>query len=492
MPVPLVSTGSTSGTGNIYFASTMIRPLTLLLLAVAGYATEVRYTNEAAELLQGARLPAVAGVVLGLPADPGGLGRSPAGLAEYEHPELVLHHAVLYSGLGATQDEILLAVPVQNRVGLGVAMTRVGADGIMRVNEGEDPDFENPATFSASDWVGTLGVGRAWFQGRLLGGAAVRFLLRELDQTGVGAQTEGSVVWKDPRGWRVGARLDRGFGSFAGWESGRREYSPADVMIGAGVEKKMPYFYGRGFLGWESPGLAHGDAQTTFTDKDVRIQNDPWLFLRASRLGGEFQFDFGGVLRAGCEVQALTRLTDFLQEKDEDGLFGESSGMVSFGAGYLWANRARVDYALVVDPDLGNMHRVALGLIFGVARQKKSAVPDDLPGPAPLDSVPTSAPVAPAPSDSVPVASPVTMPPAPAEATDSLATPATAADPAAPTPEPEAPAVAPAAPASAVEPASAAPAPSVPAASSAAEPAKSAPAKTPSSDDEWDAPETTE
>lgn len=469
----------------------MNRPFTpLLLLAVAGFATEVRYTNEAAEMLQGARLPAVAGVTLGLPPDPGGLGRSPAGLGEYQHPELVAHHAVLYSGLGATQDEILLVVPLQNRVGLGLAASRVGADGIMRVDEGEDPDFENPRTFSASDWVGTLGLGRSWLSGRLLGGAAVRFLLRDLDQTGIGAQTEASVVWKSPMGWRAGARLDRGFGSFASWESGRREYSPAELMIGGGFEKKMPYFYGRGLVGWESPGLIHGEANTTFTDKDTRLQADPWLFLRASRLASEFQFDFGGVLRAGCEVQALTRLTDFLQDKDEEGLFGESRGMVSFGAGYLWDKRARVDYALVVDPDLGSMHRVALGLVFGVARKKVAPVADDPYSRTDSLNLNPSEPVLP---DSA-LPKPPAPAPVPSSAPDTAAIPAVT--PAAPAEPMETPA--PALPAPEVVPPAVVPpvpAPVTPVVVPPAEPppVKPAPAKRVNpDDDDWDAPETKE
>lgn len=434
--------------------------LPTMILSCGVLAKEVRYANEAAELLQGARLPAVAGVVLGLPSDPGGLGRSPAGLAEYQHPELVIHHAVLYSGLGATQDELLLAVPLQERVGLGVGVSRVGADGLLRVDEGETPDFENPRTFSASDWVGTLGLGRAWFGDRLLAGASVKFLFRDLDQYGVGAQTDASVVWKSPRGWRTGARLARGFGSFAAWESGREEFSPADIMVGAGVERRLPYFYGKGYLGWESPGLVQGEGSATFTDQDVRLTTDPWLFLRASRLGGEFQFDFGGVVRAGCEIQAITRLTDFLQDRDEEGLFGESSGMVSFGAGYLWNQRVRVDYALVVDPDLGSMHRVAMGLVFGPVAPKGTVRPEAQPEPtdlapviapsAPLDSAPrpavptpdTSAAVeaAPPPVDSLPATS---GPPASQPAPVVAPAPAPTAPVAAPAPPPKAPAVVP-------------------------------------------------
>jgi len=369
-------------------------PLFLLAFAMSSFAVEVRYANEAATLLQGARLPGVAGVTLGLPPDPGGLGRSPAGLAEYTNPELVVHHAVLYSGLGATQDEFLLAVPLHGGVGLGVSLSRVGADGMMAVAEGEQPDFQNPRTFSATDWVGTLGIGKSWFDQRLLVGAAVKFLYRDLDQEGIGAQTEGSAVWKSPDGWRVGARFDRGFGSFASWmQTNRTEFSPADIVVGGGLEKRLPYFYGTGDIAWESPGLIQGEGSATFTDQDVRLTTDPWLFLRASRLGGEFRFDFGGVLRAGCEIQAITRLTDFIQDKDEEGLLGESRGMIAFGAGYLWNNRARVDYSLMIDPDLGSTHRVALGLVFGPTQHKvvapEKAEPEVLP-PARVDTVPVA------------------------------------------------------------------------------------------------------
>lgn len=446
--------------------------LPTMVLSCGVLAKEVRYANEAAELLQGARLPAVAGVVLGLPSDPGGLGRSPAGLAEYEHPELVIHHAVLYSGLGATQDELLLAVPLQERVGLGVGLSRVGADGLLRVDEGETPDFENPRTFSASDWVGTLGLGRSWFGDRLLAGASIKFLFRDLDQYGVGAQTDASVVWKSPQGWRTGARLARGFGSFAAWESGREEFSPADIMIGAGVERRLPYFYGKGFLGWESPGLVQGEGSATFTDQDVRLTTDPWLFLRASRLGGEFQFDFGGVVRAGCEIQAVTRLTDFLQDRDEEGLFGESSGMVSFGAGYLWNRRVRVDYALVVDPDLGSMHRVAMGLVFGPVAPKGAGRPESEP--VPPDLAPAVAP--PVPLDSAPRPAIPVDDTAAAVAVDSLAPPpveSISGVPEQPGPE-SVPAVAPAA---------------TPTAPVAVPPAPPAVVPGKSDDDDWDAPE---
>lgn len=454
---------------DVYFVTKMKRLVPLLsLFAVTASAVEVRYANEAAALLQGARLPALAGVTLGMPSDPGGIGRSPAGLAEYTSPELVVHHAVLYSGLGATQDEILLAIPLQGNLGLGLGLSRVGADGILAVADGEDPDFENPRTFSAADWVATLGVGRSWLDGRLLAGGAVRFLYRDLDQVGIGAQTEASVLWKFPAGYRVGARLDRGFGSFASWmETGREEFSPADLMVGAGLEKRLPYFYGTGNIGWESPGLVQGEGSATFTDEDVRFTSDPWLALRASRLAGEFRFDFGGVLRAGSEIQAITRLTDFLQDKDEEGLFGESRGMVAFGAGYLWNQRARVDYALVVDPDLGSMHRVALGLVFGSAPRRPETTDDQESAPPATPAPPASEPATPSPiRDSAVAASPAPPEP-PSSATDSVSTPVGPDTPGAPPavePAPKAPPASPDAPAPAVKPAS-------------------------PDDDEWDAPE---
>lgn len=439
----------------------------LSLLSMTASAVEVRYANEAAALLQGARLPALAGVTLGMPADPGGLGRSPAGLAEYTSPELVVHHAVLYSGLGATQDEILLAVPLQGNLGLGLGLSRVGADGILAVADGEDPDFENPRTFSAADWVATLGVGRSWLEGRLLAGGAVRFLYRDLDQVGIGAQTEASVLWKFPAGVRVGARLDRGFGSFASWMgTGREEFSPADLMVGAGVEKRLPYFYGIGNLGWESPGLVQGEGSATFTDQDVRFTSDPWLAFRASRLAGEFRFDFGGVLRAGAEIQAITRLTDFLQDKDEEGLFGESRGMVAFGAGYLWNQRARVDYALVVDPDLGSMHRVALGLVFGTTPPRPGVETEKEPSPPAEPQTPPSVAPSPVVDSTPPEVAPSGTPAAP---------PPVAPGTAAPSPEPP----------PSVQPSTT---PTPPEAAPASKPAAK---PSPADDEEWDAPETT-
>ncbi len=361
-----------------------------LLLACAGHSIEtVNHVNDAALLPVGARSAGVAGVGIGLAGDPSHLASSPAGLADVERPEVVVHHASLYEDLSLSQDEIYLAVPLSYGT-LGLGVSRIGADGILRAEAGQAPDFADPSTFSATDWIASLAFARTWFDRRLRAGASLRVLGRDIDSYyGAGAQLDASAVWVQD-GIRAGVRLDRGLGGLATWESGRTEYTPPDLMLGVGYERRLPYFYGTGAMAWETSGLLREQSGSSFSQDDARPWVDPWLFLRSSRLAGEFRFDMGLVLRAGCEIQSLTRLLDFLQGEDQQGQFGDSRGSVSAGAGYLWSNRVRVDYALSAHPDLGTTQRISLGIVFGkdqkrelprsrpeIPEERDSDVPDD-------------------------------------------------------------------------------------------------------------------
>lgn len=470
-----------------------------LLFASAGRSIEtVNHVNDAALLPVGARGAGLAGVGIGMVGDPSHLASSPAGLADVERPEVVVHHASLYEDLALSQDEIYLAAPLSYGT-LGLGISRIGADGILRAEAGKAPDFADPSTFSATDWIASLAFARTWFDRRLRAGASLRVLGRDIDSYyGAGAQLDASAVWVQD-GIRAGVRLDRGLGGLATWESGRTEYTPPDLMLGLGYQRRLPYFYGTGAVGWETSGLLREQSGSSFSDRDARPWVNPWLFLRSSRLAGEFRFDMGLVLRAGAEVQSLTRLLDFLQGEDQQGQFGDSRGSVSAGAGYLWSNRVRVDYALSAHPDLGTTQRISLGIVFG-KDQKRDLPKDrpefvdepdrDLPGddlgkdsivseirpPVPADSLreavgerPESTLVAPA--DSAKDSSAVRTEPAQHDSavspdssvTDSVAVPA-------------------AAPVSA-------PAPSAPAEPVAPNPVKPVPAKPAVPADEWDAPE---
>lgn len=405
-----------------------LRALSLALLLTAGMVWPVNfstlnYANESTELETGARLAGCAGVSLGLPGDPSHMARSPAGLADVESPEVVVHHASLYEDLSLTQDEIYVAAPLTGGT-LGLGVSRVGADGILRSERGETPDFNNPSTFSATDWIGTLAFARTWMDGHLRGGTSLRILGRQIDNTtGAGAQMDASLVWAQA-GWRAGLRMDRGVGGVTLWNTGTAEYTAPNLEIGLGWEHPFPYFYGDLALAWESPGLLQAEGTSTFSEGDARPWKNPWLFVRASRVAMEFKTDFGLVLRTGCEIQAIVRVTDFLQGSDQRGLYGESSGEFAVGAGYLWSNRVRIDYAMVSSPDLGTTQRISLGLVFGgktvrqVPANATRPAPSAIHHPEPVsdtiekiqdDSVSTpgaSAPaVAPAPASEVPVPS---------------------------------------------------------------------------------------
>lgn len=348
-----------------------------LLFASAGRSIEtVNHVNDAALLPVGARTAGVAGVGIGMVGDPSHLASSPAGLADVERPEVVVHHASLYEDLALSQDEVYLAAPLSYGT-LGLGISRIGADGILRAEPGQAPNFANPSTFSATDWISSLAFARSWFDRRLRAGASLRVLGRDIDSYyGAGAQLDASAVWVQD-GIRAGVRLDRGLGGLATWESGRTEYTPPDLMLGLGYQRRLPYFYGTGAVAWETSGLLREQSGSSFSDRDARPWVNPWLFVRSSRLAGEFRFDMGLVLRAGAEVQSLTRLLDFLQGEDQQGQFGDSRGSVSAGAGYLWSNRVRVDYALSAHPDLGTTQRISLGIVFG--KDQKRDLPREKP-----------------------------------------------------------------------------------------------------------------
>jgi hypothetical protein len=427
----------------------LLAPILLALLSTAeGGVTDVQglstvsYVNDAASLDMGARLAGLAGVSLAMPGDPSFQGRTPAGLSDVTRPEVVVHHGSLYEDLSLTQDELYLAAPLQSGV-LGVGVSRVGADGIIRSNDASSQDLANASTFSAADWIGTLAFSRAWLDGRLRGGASLRLLARSIDDhAGGGAEMDASFAWADGP-FRAGLRFDHGMGSFALWRSGYAEYSAPNAEAGLGWEQAIPYFYGDLSLAWETPGLLQPTATNTFSESDARPWKDPWLFARASRLATEFRTDFGLVLRAGCEIQALVRITDFLQGHDQQGIYGESSGLYAFGAGYLWSDRVRIDYSLVGTPDLGTSQRVSLALVFGGS--KPAAKPVATERSLPREVAPVAAPSPNGDSTHVPAEKPassdVPVAPAatPAPAVDSTATPVAPAARETPAPTPPAP-----------------------------------------------------
>lgn len=354
----------------------MVRPLLLVAaLALSARAEKTAYANSSMDLPVGARLPGMGNVSLGMPGDASFLLANPASLAELTRPEGFFHHANLYQDLDIGQDEIFGALPLGNNTVVGFGGQRVAVGSIQRVGENETPDFSN--TFDAADWTLAGALARSFYGGKILTGALARLSWRDLDQYGIGAQLDASAVWKPVDGLRVGARLERAIATATVWESGRREWSPMDLSLGLGYEGDVAYLYGRGSVGIETPGLFQNQASNTFTTEPSRFWEDPGLFLRTCRLGGEFRFNWGGVIRAGAEIQALTRWRDFFEGKDEQGLYGESKGQAGFGVGYVWNQRLRLDYALQSTPDLGLSHRVSVAWMFGTPPPPKKRADND-------------------------------------------------------------------------------------------------------------------
>jgi hypothetical protein len=106
----------------------------------------------------------------------------------------------------------------------------------------------------------------------------------------------------------------------------------------------LPYFYGSLQAGLETPGLLQTGGRSATGLEGERGITDPASALATSKLGAEFNFDFGLSLRAGVNELAPSTWNSTLR----------------LGMGYHWRNRLGIDYAFSAHPFLDQSHRVSL------------------------------------------------------------------------------------------------------------------------------------
>jgi hypothetical protein len=317
-------------------------------------------------------------------------------------------------------DNFAMIVPWHAQSTLGFGVARYAVSGIEQRGEATElPTTEPDALFDASDWVVTGSFARRFPMGYNAVDVAgsVHLLRRQLDQAGMGMRGDAMAQYTYDGRLRAGAHVRGIVPSMARWESGYSEYEAPEAVLFVAMRKEVPYFYGSLQAGFETPGLLQPGARSVRGEEGARAITDPGSALATSKVGAEFNFDFGLSLRAGFDELAPSAWTS----------------SVRLGMGYDWRGILAVDYAFAAHPYLGESHRIALrftpsfprfegrnfrpGATASVPRERLRPVypsphtPGDAevaPDTAPSRTAPTPAPapVAPAPSSPAPAPEP--------------------------------------------------------------------------------------
>lgn len=304
------------------------------------------------------RIAAMGGAGLGVSGDALSASGAPAHLLDVQSYWLAFTHSTHFAG--ARYDHLAGSLPVDSTTALGISLARYGIDDIPWIKEGEVlPEGSDFATLSIADYVFGTTLARAF--GFWEAGISVFILYRKLDQSGWGFRGDAALRYRQKH-WFVGAHLEGFTGSQVRWQSGWKEFSPAEMRLGGGWKHSFPYFYGTLHLGMQSAGMFHqggrlldwrrGDLTDTSANAIVDIGGkrpfeSPLQWMQESSAGLEFRFDWGASIRAG--LQTINQL-----------------GSYTLGGGLQPVPWMSVDYGLVNHPVLGKKHRVALSLSPGI------------------------------------------------------------------------------------------------------------------------------
>ncbi|NLB62642.1 MAG: hypothetical protein GX801_00860 [Fibrobacter sp.] len=282
------------------------------------------------------------------------LNRNPLVLLSAKDSWLGMGHNALFEGSHLH----LLAenIPLKEQ-SFGFSVARFGTDGIIWSPEGEEIPVTMPTkTMSAVDWNMTLAWARTFCDEKLDVGANVHLLWRNLDQSGLGFSGDLAARWKFNDDLAILAQLQNFFSSLTVWRSGYKEFSPPEAKIGLVWGKNISYLYGNLRLGWQSADILHRrnqeyywsdylvlDSLAQAPQSGKTLWNSPLSWIKASALGAELQWKWGGSIRLG--------LMSF-----------ESIEAWSLGMGMQISSKMKLDYAYQNHPVLNNLHRVSLAL----------------------------------------------------------------------------------------------------------------------------------
>jgi hypothetical protein len=249
-------------------------------------------------------------------------------------------------------DNFAMLVPWHARSTLGFAVARYSVTGIPEYGPDFDPATESDpdGLFNTADWMVTGAFARRF--GEFDVGGAVHLLRRQLDQTGLGMRGDLMGQYTYDRRYRVGAYLRGAVPSTATWEEGLTEYEAPEASLFVSGLWVLPYFYGSLQAALETPGLLQYGGRSSSKLEGDRGVTDPASAIRTSRVGAEFNFDFGLSLRAGFDALAPSA-------------WGSSARL---GMGYNWRDIVGIDYAFSTHPYLDQSHRLSLRFTPAFAR----------------------------------------------------------------------------------------------------------------------------
>ncbi|HLU69288.1 MAG TPA: hypothetical protein VKZ88_00810, partial [Fibrobacteria bacterium] len=200
--------------------------------------------------------------------------------------------------------------------------------------------------FNTSDWMVTGSFSRRYgpADGALDIGGSLHLLRRQLDQSGLGMRGDAMIQYTHDQRLRAGAYVRSLIPSTAAWSEGHTEYELPEAALFVAWRKPVPYFYGTLDAGFETPGLLQRGARSASRLEGERGVTDPVSALKTSKIGAEFNFDFGLSLRAGLDELAPSSW----------------ASSTRLGMGYNWRGIVALDYAFAAHPYLDESHRVAL------------------------------------------------------------------------------------------------------------------------------------
>lgn len=308
-------------------------------------ADRVAYANATLDIEPGARSAALGSTSIAVDGDYLGLLSNPHQLADVDYTWVSFSHTAYYED--TQYDFASVAIPLGTGQGLGVSLSRFGANDIPYIREGEGiPRGSYYNTMAITDLVLGVSWGRRLFD-RLAVGVSFDGIYRKLDQTGWGFRGDASVRYRVVDRFFLSGLLKGWTSSATSWESGEFEYSSPEFYLASSYSVPVNYLYGTLGLYWQSAGWFHREARDLDYDTDEnaggRLWEDPFDWLSGGRGGVEFNFDFGLSVRAG-----LSSFTTFRS--------------VTAGAGILIAHFLRVDYAFESHPVLSPVHRVSLSV----------------------------------------------------------------------------------------------------------------------------------